>query len=54
MAYTDDVNLLGENIIILKRTAEALLEVSKGVQVLNEEKTKCRLHHVSSKYKTEL
>jgi hypothetical protein len=40
----NDDNLLGENIIILKRTTEAVLEFSKEVQVLNEEKTKYRLH----------
>jgi hypothetical protein len=31
-------------IYIVKRTTEALLEVSREVQVLNEEKTKYRLH----------
>jgi sorting nexin-29 len=41
LIYADDVNLLGDNINIIKKNAEALLDASKetGLEV-NSEKTK--------------
>jgi hypothetical protein len=41
LVYTDDVNLLGENINITKKNAEALLDASKEIGLeANSEKTK--------------
>jgi hypothetical protein len=41
LVYADDVNLLGENINIIKKYAEALFEASKKIGLeVNSEKTK--------------
>jgi hypothetical protein len=41
LVYTDDVNLLGENINFTKKNAEALLDASKEIGLeVNSEKTK--------------
>jgi hypothetical protein len=48
LAYTDDVNLLGDNIDTIKKNMEILIDVSKEVGLeINVEKTKYMLvsHH---------
>jgi hypothetical protein len=42
LVYADDVNLLGENVNIIKKNAEALLDAGKEIGLeVNSEKTKC-------------
>jgi hypothetical protein len=41
LAYADDVNIVGENIDIIKKNTDALLDASKMVGLeVNPEKTK--------------
>jgi hypothetical protein len=49
MAYTDDVNLLGDNIDTIKKNMATLIDVSKEVGLeINVEKTKYMLpSHIS-------
>jgi hypothetical protein len=44
LAYTDDVNLLGDNIDTIKKNTETLIDASKEVGLeINVEKTKYML-----------
>jgi hypothetical protein len=44
LAYTDDVNLLGDNIDTIKKNTETLIDARREVGVeINVEKTKCML-----------
>jgi hypothetical protein len=44
LAYTDDVNLLGDNIDTIKKNTETLIDASKEVGLeINVERTKCML-----------
>jgi hypothetical protein len=48
LAYADDVNLLGDNIVTIKKNTETLIDPSKEVGLeINVEKTKYMLlcHH---------
>jgi hypothetical protein len=49
LAYTDDVNLLGDNIDTINKNTETLIDVSKEVGLkINAEKTKYMLFHFHS------
>jgi hypothetical protein len=46
LLYTDDVNILGDNINIIKKNTEALIDTSKEVTLeVNTEKTKHIFSH---------
>jgi hypothetical protein len=51
LAYTNDVNLLGDNIDTIRKNTETLIDASKEVGLeINMEKTKCMLlyHHLNA------
>jgi hypothetical protein len=54
LVYADDVNLLGENINITKKNAEALLYASKEIGLeVNSEKTYVHVHVSSPECRVE-
>jgi ribosomal protein S2 len=55
LVYADDVNILGDNIVTIKRKTETLFDVSKEVGLkVNAEKTQCiflsRHQHAGKKH----
>jgi hypothetical protein len=52
LVYAHDINLLGENVYIIKKNTEALLDNSREVGLeVNVERTKNMLHVLSPDYR---